>query len=75
MPRNILQLIAPGRARQLGAAESAFIYVLAAVTCSVAIAVGFAGSIGAMLEHQTSKHEGTENGRQRRNARSRTKRR
>ena len=49
MPRNILQLIAPGRARQLGAAESAFIYVLAAVTCSVAIAVGFGVYINGMI--------------------------
>lgn len=41
MPRSILQLIAPGRPRQLNGVESTFIYALAAVTCSVFIAVGF----------------------------------
>lgn len=50
MARSLLQLIAPGRMRALSAFEERFIYVLAAVTCSVFIAVGFGYYIdGALL--------------------------
>jgi TRAP transporter 4TM/12TM fusion protein len=49
MPRSVLQLIAPGQPRELGAAESAFIYVLAAVTCSVFVAVAYGTYINGML--------------------------
>jgi TRAP transporter 4TM/12TM fusion protein len=49
MPRNVLQLIAPGRPRQLSAPESAFIYVMSAATCSVFIAVAFGYYINGML--------------------------
>lgn len=49
MPRSLLQLIAPGRPRELGGAESAFIYALAAVTCSVFILVAYGYYINGML--------------------------
>jgi TRAP transporter 4TM/12TM fusion protein len=50
MPRSLLHLIAPGRPRQLSAPESAFIYVLAAATCSVFVVVAFGYYInGALL--------------------------
>ena len=41
MPRSLLQVIAPGRPRELSGHESAFIYVLAAVTCTVFMAMAF----------------------------------
>ena len=49
MSRHLLTLIAPGRPRELGGFESAFIYVLAAVTCSVFIAVAYGYYINGML--------------------------
>jgi TRAP transporter 4TM/12TM fusion protein len=49
MPRSLLQVIAPGRPRELNGAESAFIYVLAAVTCSVFIAVAYGYYLNGML--------------------------
>ena len=49
MPRSLLQLIAPGRPRELGGAESAFLYVLAAVICSVFILVAFGYYINGLL--------------------------
>lgn len=50
MPPSFLQLIAPGRVRTLSAFESRFIYVLAAATCTVFVAVGFGYYIdGALL--------------------------
>ena len=49
MSRHLLTLIAPGRPRELGGLESAFIYVLAAVTCSVFIAVAYGYYINGML--------------------------
>ena len=49
MPRSLLQHIAPGRPRELGAAETRFIYALAAVTCTVFIAVAFGYYIDGML--------------------------
>lgn len=49
MPRSLLHLIAPGRPRELNEPESAFIYVLAAVTCAVFIAVAFGYYINGML--------------------------
>ena len=49
MPRSLLQHIAPGRPRELGGPEFAFIYALAAVTCTVSIAVAFGYYINGML--------------------------
>ena len=49
MPRSLLQHIAPGRPRELSGAESKFIYALAAVTCTVFIAVAFGYYIDGML--------------------------
>ncbi len=49
MSRHLLTLIAPGRPRELGGFESAFIYVLAAVTCSVFIAVAYGYYLNGML--------------------------
>jgi len=49
MPRSLLTLIAPGKPRELGGAESAFLYVLAAVTCSVFIVVAYGYYINGLL--------------------------
>ena len=49
MPLRLLQSIGPGRPRQLSAPESAFIYVLAAATCSVFIAVAFGYYINGIM--------------------------
>lgn len=49
MSRHLLTLIAPGRPRELGGLESVFIYVLAAVTCSVFIAVAYGYYLNGML--------------------------
>ena len=49
MPRSLLQVIAPGKPRELGGLESAFIYVLAAVTCSVFILVAYGYYINGLL--------------------------
>jgi TRAP transporter 4TM/12TM fusion protein len=49
MVRSLLQLIAPGRPKELNGIESWLIYSLAAVTCSVFVAVAFGYYIDAAL--------------------------